>query len=411
MAPRDRPISRRARLSFLYFFALLASYSLLRPLRDEMSVREGVGKLPWLFSGTFVAIGLCVALFGWLAGRLPRRRFLPAAHLVFAATFLVFASLPGSAAALRAAVPAFFILLNVFSLFAISISWSLMSDLFNREEAKRHFGFVAAGGSAGALAGPAVTAWLAPRVGGPAILLVLAASFLLLCFGISRTLLSGIDASPIGGRALSGISRSLRSPFLRGIAGIVVCTSFLSTVLYFAQVEIVGKAVSSPGERTRLFALIDLAVNGLSVFLQLSATGPLLRRWGVGAGLAFVAGAVTLGFAGLLAAPGLGVLVSLMVVHRALHFAVGRPAREVLFVSLDAETRYKAKSVLDTIVYRGSDAASAWVLSALHGRGVSLAQTVAFAIPIGVLWTALSFRIGARWEGGASGSLAAEALP
>lgn len=392
-------MGKRAKLgvSFLYFFALLASYSMLRPLRDEMAVKAGLSRLPWLFTGTFAAIAAATVLFARAAGRWRRGAFVPAMNFLFAVLFFGFALVFRSAPAFLPTVSAFYVSLNVFSLFAVSISWSLMSDLFDREAAKKCFGVVSAGGSAGALAGPAATAWLAPRF-GPEAPLSIAAALLLVSAAASVALLRGVEAPPIGGGTFRGISRTFNSPFLRGIAAVLVCTSALSTVLYFAQAEIVARSFSTAAERTHLFASIDLGVNSLAILLQLFAAGPLIRRFGVGGALSAVALLVTLGFAGLAAFPGLPAVVVLMVAHRAGHFAIGRPARELLFVSLDAEARYKAKCFIDTIVYRGSDASSAWLLAALHSGGVSTAETVACAVPLGLAWAAASFRLGRRWE-------------
>jgi AAA family ATP:ADP antiporter len=165
--------------SFAYFFCLLCGYYILRPVRDEMGIQGGVENLQWLFTGTFVAMLAAVPLFGWLSARLPRRRLLPAVYLFFAANILVFYALLESGLAPQATAHAFFIWVSVYNLFVISVFWSFMADLFRNEQARRLYGFIAAGGSAGGLAGPAITALLAPKV-GPANLLPLSACMLLL---------------------------------------------------------------------------------------------------------------------------------------------------------------------------------------------------------------------------------------
>lgn len=388
----------RVGLSFLYFFALLSAYSMLRPVRDEMGVRAGVEHMQWLFTGTFVAMLLLTPIFGHVASRYPRKRFLPTIYLFFASNLAAFYLALREPSLSLWAAPGFFIWLSVFNLFAVSIFWSFMSDLFRPDEARRLFGLVAAGGSAGALAGPALTALLAPRAGTERLLLF-AAVLLAVCALASRLLLPHSRAreerseAPIGGGALAGVVRTGRSPFLIGVSVVMVCYAMLSTTLYFAQAEIVGSAVPESGQRTSLFALVDLSVNGLTILLQLFATGWLLRRLGPGRALALVSAVVTVGFAAIGVAPGLLSVLGVQVLHRAGHFAVGRPARELLFVSRDAETRYKAKNFIDTTVFRASDAGSAWVLAALRGLGAGTAALAWIAVPIGVLWAVASDRL------------------
>ena len=397
-------------LSAAYFFTLLSSYYLVRPVRDEMTVRAGVGKIPWLFTATLAAMLFAVPLFGWIASRVPRRRLVPGMQVVFASHLVVFA------AALRRpafsgwagpafsgwAGPAFFVWLAVFNLFAVSLSWSLMTDLYRREQARRLFGLVAAGGSAGAVVAPAVLSVIAHRV-APERLLVAAAALLVVCSALAARLRPGGDAggfegsdAPIGGRALAGVGRTARSPFLLTVAFVLVCYTAVSTVLYFAQTEAAGAALRDTASRLALFARMDLAVNAGTIALQLLVTGALLRSFGIGGALAAVAGAVTLGLAGIGAAPGLAVVVAVCVLHRAGHFAVGRPAREVLFVSVDLEERYKAKSFIDTAVYRASDAGSAWLVAALRAHGGGLRETAWIAVPIAMAWTAASWALGRR---------------
>jgi AAA family ATP:ADP antiporter len=415
---RGFPVAREERarvaLSFLYFFCLLFGYYALRPVREEMGVRVGVDRMHWLFTGTFVATLLATPIFGFVASRIPRKRVAPAVDLFFAANLVLFFAALSHGSWSGIAGPAFFVWLSVFNLFAISVGWSLLTDVFTREQARRLFGVVGAGGTAGALAGPAAIAFAAPRL-GPEPLLLVAAALLAVCALIAVLLRRNAPRAeeaaaeaPIGGAALSGVGRSVREPFLLAAALILVCYTMISTVLYFAQTEVVGAAIPGSPARTALFARIDLAVNCLTILMQILLTGPLVRRAGVGGALALVSALVTAGIAAMAVSPGLAVVVAVQIVHRAGHFAVGRPAREVLFVPLDAEARYKAKSFLDTAVFRGSDAVSAWLLAIARSAGAGLAATAWLSVPIGLVWTAASLRLGAMRQG-RGGSLVPDA--
>ena len=142
---RDEEI-RALLWSFAYFFFLLSSYYVLRPLRDEMGIQGGVKNLPWLFTGTFAAMLLAVPLFGALVARFPRRRIVPVAYRFFVVNILIFYALFVSLEHTAWVARAFFIWVSVFNLFAVSVFWSLMADLHDSDQGKRLFGFIAAGG-------------------------------------------------------------------------------------------------------------------------------------------------------------------------------------------------------------------------------------------------------------------------
>src|SRR5574338_104753 len=280
--------------SFAYFFPLLCGYYLLRPLRDAMGIEGGVEQLHWLFTATFAAMLAAVPLFGWLTSRFPRRRFLPAVYLFFLADLLAFHLLlrgPGSHVGVARA---FFVWTSVYNLFVVSVSWSFLADLFTPTQAKRLFGLVAAGGTVGALAGPALATGLA-RPLGAANLLLLSAGFLLVAVLCVLRLLAWKDAQPeaaagqraaearpLGGGILAAVPLVLRSPYLLGVALFMLLYTTTSTVLYLQQAQIVRDAFAGP-ERAAVFGAIDLAVNALAVALQLLVTGRLLRAVGVAA--------------------------------------------------------------------------------------------------------------------------------
>jgi AAA family ATP:ADP antiporter len=392
--------------SFAYFFCLLCGYYILRPVRDEMGIQGGVENLQWLFTGTFVAMLAAVPLFGWLSARLPRRRLLPAVYLFFAANILVFYALLESGLAPQATAHAFFIWVSVYNLFVISVFWSFMADLFRNEQARRLYGFIAAGGSAGGLAGPAITALLAPKV-GPANLLPLSACMLLLAtlciyrlgtWARTGSAPEGREGEPIGGSILAGISGVLKSPYMMGIALYVALGTLLGTFLYFHQAYIVAAEVPTSGERTALFAKIDLVVNLLTPLLQIFLVSRLMRRFGIGVTLMILPVAAIAGFALIGIYPTLAVLVAFQVLRRAGEYAIARPAREVLFTVLDREQKYKAKNFIDTVVFRGGDAASGWLFEGLRVLGLGFSGIAFVGVPVAVLWAGTGWMLGRTQE-------------
>jgi len=402
-----RPDEVRALVSsFAYFFCLLAGYYVLRPLRDEMGIAGGVKNLQWMFTATFVAMLAAVPAFGALVAKLPRSRFIPLVYHFFVANIAVFWVVLTIDYERAGVVRVFFVWISVFNLFAVSVFWSFMADLWTSEQGKRLFGFIAAGGSAGALAGPAITV-LAAKAIGPANLLVIAAVFLelaVLCASrISVTPAAATQQragaqSPIGGNWLAGLAMVLRSPYLAGIALWVLLLSIAGTFLYFQQANIVAAASDDPAVRTRIFATIDLVVGILTIIVQCLATGPLIARFGVGRAAAFLPLVFGVGFLVLAWTPALFVVIAFQALQRTANFAVSNPAREVLFTVLDREEKYKAKNVIDIVVFRGADAVAGWLFSALRGAGLGLTAISLVAVPLCAAWLGLALALGRAQE-------------
>jgi len=393
--------------SFLYFFSLLCSYYILRPVRDEMGIQGGVENLQWVFSGTFLVMLAAVPLYGWAVSRLPRQRLLPAVYLFFIINLLVFYLLISLGIAPEETARTFFIWISVFNLFVVSVFWSFMVDLFSNAQARRLFGFIAAGGSAGAVTGPALTTVLAPIL-GPADLLLISAAFLvvaLLCIGrllawsSSRTgMVKQVKTGGTGGSLWAGLRQVLASRYLLGICLYILLYTTLSTFLYFEQAHIIKNAFDDPGQRTGFFAAIDLAVNTLTILVQIFLTARLVAWLGVGGVLALIPLGVAAGLVALGAFPGLVALVGVQVLRRAGNYAVSRPAREMLFTVVEREERYKAKNVIDTLVYRGGDAASAWLYTGLAALGMGLSAIAFIGVPLALLWAYNGLLLGRRQE-------------
>ena len=401
-----RPGEARALLwSFAYFFCLLAGYYVLRPLRDEMGIAGGVRNLQWLFTATFLVMLAAVPVFGAVVARLPRKRFVPLVYHFFVANIAVFWVLLTLDVEKVVVARVFFVWISVFNLFAVSVFWSFMADLWQSEQGKRLFGFIAAGGSAGALLGPVVTVALAVPL-GPVNLLIIAALLLELAVLCAHRLESAVpkaeeggtakpaESGAIGGGWLSGILMVLRSPYLAGIALWVALLSLAGTFLYFQQASIVAAASDDPAVRTRIFATIDLAIGILTILVQFLATGRLIARFGVGPAAAALPLVFALGFLALAFTPALFVVIGFQALQRATNFALSNPAREVLFTVLEREEKYKAKNVIDIVVFRGADAGSGWVFSALRGAGLELSSISLATVPVAALWLALALALG-----------------
>ena len=387
--------------SFGYFFCLLCGYYILRPLRDEMGIQGGVDALAWVFSATFILMLAVVPAFGWAVARFSRRGVVVASYGFFVINLLVFFLLLRAEIAPTWTARAFFVWVSVFNLFVISLFWSVMNDVFDQAQALRLFGLIAAGGSLGAIAGPGLTTLLVSHV-GPINLLPLSAALLIAAVVCALQVMqragSQTGAAP-NARVRSesvwaGATHVARSPYLLGICVFIVFYSALSTFLYFEQARIVENAFDSSAQRTQVFAAMDLATNTLTLALQFFATARLVAWLGLPVALAIIPVAVAAGFGALGFAPTLAVLVVFQVVRRAGNYAITKPAREMLFSVVSTEDKYKAKNFIDTVVYRGGDAASGWLFTGLSAIGLGLSALAFAAVPLATLWALFGIMLG-----------------
>jgi AAA family ATP:ADP antiporter len=381
--------------SFVYFFSLLAGYFVLRPLRDALGTAH---RIEWLFSGTFVVMLLLVPVYGALVSRLPRRRFLPIVYGFFIACLLVFhvQLQVETGASLRSA--AFFVWVAVFNLFAVSVFWSFMSDIFSTGQAKRFYGAIGAGGTSGAMVGSLLTINLVEHLGVPNMLLVSAALIGIALVAILRLVpwaraqeqrlgwQAGEDA--IGGSVFGGARLILGSRFLQSACLMMFLGVAVGTWLYNMQQGYARVAIPDAADRAQFFSRLDLAINFIVIIVQLTLTRFLLVRYGVGPMLLVPVILVSMGFLALAANPIPALLAAVQIGTRAGHFALQQPARESLFTRVDRESRYKSKNFIDTVIYRGGDVSIAWIFSfvvaAVSGSKTILAG-VGFALALAMI--------------------------
>ncbi|RTZ48292.1 MFS transporter [Candidimonas sp. SYP-B2681] len=398
-----------------WFFCLLSGYYLLRPLRDALGLLSGTGELQWLFTATFLVMLAIVPLFGTLVSRLSPRQFVPLAYRFFIVTILIFSALLGTDVKTAWTARIFFVWISVFNLFVVSVFWSVLADCFSNAQGRRLFGFIAAGGTAGGLIGPAIAASVVTTL-GPVVLTLCAALLLevaLQCFhglypkpgqtiatieGEIEDVTARGNSTPIGGGVLGGLLLIVQSPYLLGICAYLLLHSAASTFLYFEQGRIVTETFQDTAERARFFAMVDFGVSVFTLGVQLFATGRLMPRFGVGVALIVLPFITAMSFGMVAIWPTVGVLAIAQIARRTLDYSIARPAREVLFTVLDREKKYKAKNAIDTVVYRGGDAVSGWISSALTALGIGFAGITLLCIPLIGLWAALSLWLSRNQE-------------
>jgi AAA family ATP:ADP antiporter len=386
---------------------LFTGYFMLRPIREAMGILGGVENLQWLFTATFVAMLVAVPLFAWLNSKVSRRHYVDWVYAFFALNLLLFAILFKAGESVWVG-RTFYVWISVYNLFVVSVAWSLMADVFDVAQAHRLFAFIAAGASCGGLAGPALGAFLIAPLGQSGLTL-LSALLLALTLPLKHYLMRwretggagrpGAPANesplkPVSGNPFSGITLVLRSPYLLAVSAFVILLATVSTFLYFEQARLVAERFQDRSAQIRVFSLLDFTVQTLSLLAQLLIAGRLAERLGLRALLASVPLLVCAGFIAIAIAPTFAVLAVVMVVRRVGEYAFVRPGREMLFAAFDAQTKYKAKNFIDTLVYRAGDALSAWAKVLLDALGAGVLLAAAAGAACAALWSALGWYLG-----------------
>jgi AAA family ATP:ADP antiporter len=393
--------------SFLFVVLLMSAYYILRPVRDAMASDWSDAEVSWLWTLNFFISTAVVALYGALVARFPLRLLVPATYGIFALTFLIFYALALSINDRALIDKSFYVWVSVFSLFHISVFWSFMSELFNKEQAGRLFGIIAAGASVGGLIGPSIPSFFSAYLGTDTLLL-LASALLLLPIPLILYLQTlkasdlGNEASAakpipsrIGGNPFAGFTLFISNPYLLAIGLFILLYTGISSFVYFELKNLLAEL--SRAERTAIWAQMDLAVNVLSIAVGLFATGRLVGKFGMPVTIALIPMMICTGLIIVAISPFLGAVIALQVIRRAGNYAVTRPAREVLFTRVDRETRFKAKPVIDIVAYRGGDMLMAWAFTGLtQGLGLGLAAVAAVGAGIAALWAMVGIYLG-RW--------------
>jgi AAA family ATP:ADP antiporter len=396
--------------SFTLVLMLMGSYYILRPVRDAMASNWTDAEVSWLWTFTFICSVIAVSIYGAAVTRIRVRTLVPAVYGFFAFSFLLFYMGTQTLADRDSLDKAFYVWISLFSLFHISVFWTFMADTFSRTQATRLFGFIGAGASIGGIGGPALAALMVGDLGTDPLLLV--ASMLVfitipVIMWIQRIKRSELHNQEqmtntgstefIGGNPLAGFSAFLSSRYLLGIGLFIFLYTAIGSFVYFEL-----KNLLEPYDmetRSQIWAGMDLVVNSLTILIAAFATGRIASRMGLPFTLASVPVLIGAGMLMLAAAPMVSVVVALQVIRRAGNYAISRPAREMLFTAVDRETRYKAKSVIDIVIYRGGDMINAWAFTALtQGLGLGLAGVAVVGAGLAILWAGTGVYLGRQFN-------------
>jgi AAA family ATP:ADP antiporter len=406
------PHERKAvALAFLCNFFLLGSYYILRPVRDTVATVVGVDQLQQLFTATFLGSFLGSAVYAALASRIRLTRLLPGTFWFWLINVVLFAALFRLSPESRRLGAAYYVWFSVTNLFMISVFWSLMVDVFSATQATRLFALIAAGGALGAIAGPLLTRLLVDRLGLSGLLMLAAAGFALVILLVrllvheKARLRDSIDEAQqskldhaLPGNALEGFGQLFKSRYVLNQALFILLMTWVNTVAYYCQTDFIARTYTAIASRAQALADIDLAVNIGTAVILLLGLGRIVQRFGVTVGLVLNPLLLVLAFVVTALSPTLLVIQALQVVRRVAQYGIARPSREICFTVVEQSSRYKAKNVIDTVVYRFGDMSSAWVQAGLRSLGYGLNGAMAVGVGASLLWFGVAAALGVRYE-------------
>ena len=399
--------------SFTYFFCLLAAYYMLRSVRETMAIVSGVRNIPWLFAGTFTIMLLATPVFGWIASRFARKTFLPWVYYFFIANILIFFAVFGYAQTNELSqvwvARAFFVWISVFNLFVVSVFWSFMADIYTKEQCRRLFGVISAGGSTGAILGPLFTSIVAVQIGFKNLLPLSALLLLFAVYCVYRlrrwasvhetgAQKEAVDSNKaLGGSSLAGIRFVFTSPFFGAIASALLLANFLGGAIYYYMAELVSQTFTDTDRQTQIFARLDAMTSFLSFVGQLLVVRLSVKKLGVGWTLSILPIVSVIGFTLVAFNPVFAVLAGLQVVRRSIGFGLTKPTNDMLYAVVSPEERYKAKNFIDTTVYRGADVVTGFSVRFLGSLG-GLSGLALLCVPLAIIWSSLAFWIGRQYR-------------
>ena len=411
LACEVEPREVRATLaSFSLVLVLMGSYYILRPVRDAMASDWTDAEVSWLWTLTFFFSAAAVSLYGAVVSRVSVRRLVPGIYGFFALSFTLFYFGTQFSSDRTLVDKSFYVWVSLFSLFHISVFWTFMADTFSQQQSKRLFAFIGAGASVGAIGGPAMATALAGTGNTDPLLLIAATTVLLTLplvawvqrlksqdMGNANVSATDKDFDYLGGNPLAGFGDFISSPYLLGIGLFIFLYTAIGSFVYFELKNLL--ADYSRAERTQIWAAMDLVVNTLTLLIAMFATGRIATRLGLPFTLSSIPLLIAVGMLLLVAAPSVAAVVAIQVIRRAGNYAVSRPAREMLFTAVDRETRFKAKPVIDIVVYRGGDMLNAWGFTALtQGLGLGIAATAGVGAGIALVWAIVGVALGRAFD-------------
>jgi AAA family ATP:ADP antiporter len=414
LSEKDAP---QAGIAFIFFFCVLASYYIVQPMRDELGLLIGKEYLPRLLIASLLVMLIVNPIFAYLLNRSGRVRLVKSVYRFFAANIVLFVlvfkyleaagQMASHGEATRVSGFAFgfsclfFLWAGVFNLFAMSVFWALMADIYTGDQSKKVFGFLGAGGTLGQMVGSGLVTFLVSRIKGFHLtnLLILSAVLLEVAVQAMLRITRSYEEPPRKPgekkpHAFSGVTDILKSPYLIGICFYLFLYTFTSSFIYLQKQIIVDTSLSSRESRVGYFSNVNLAVGLMTFLIQLFLTGSFLSVIGISAGLTLVPLIGLIGFSALARRPDLHTIAILEIVRKTANYAIARPSREVLFTAVSRREKYLAKNFIDTVVYRAGDSIASGTFDAMFSVGADMSIVSLSAVGVSAVYLVVGLVLG-----------------
>lgn len=397
---------RATALSFVFLFILMTAYNILKPVRDAMASDWSDPEVATLWTINFFISIVAVTIYGVAVSRIRFRHLVAGVYGFFAASFVAFYAGSSLIDDAQYVEKSFYVWVSVFSLFHISVFWSLMSDVFNRSQAPRIFGFIASGAMIGSLAGSQIPLFLATKIGTQNLLLIASAILVAIipALGILQRLKTtelgnqnqNVDLNErqsIGGNPFAGFTLFFSNPYLLGIGVFILLYTSVGSFVYFELINLLE--VFTRDERASIWAGINTTINVIAIATAWFATGRITTRLGLAKTLALVPILVAIGLLAVAVNPIVAAIIAAQIILKGGNYSITRPGREMLYTAVDRETRFKAKPVIDIVIYRGGDTITGWAFAGLTtGLGLGLGAVAAIGACIAAVWAVIGLYLG-----------------
>jgi ATP/ADP translocase/HEAT repeat protein/CRP-like cAMP-binding protein len=391
-------------MMFAYSFLAMTAYNVIKPItRSKFISSLGADNLPYVQLAAGLLIGVLMQGYSVLVSRLPRRYVAPLTLAGMSALLVGFWFLFRTAGDWVSV--GFYLLGLILGLLLISQFWTLANDIYDARQAKRIFGFIGGGSSLGGMTGAGLTALVVSRVGTENLLLC-SAGILLLCAGLVTLIVRREAAAGRGGSVAAeeeGVGgkeaiRLLRESRHLQIIALVIAFAAVGAGLIEQQLNMAAEAFkgrSATDNLTEFLAQVTLYLSAIGFFIQVALTSRIHRYLGVGFALLVLP--TSLGVTGLvmllnaaLWAPALA-----RILDTSLRYTLDKTTREVLFLPLPTDLKYRAKPFVDVTVDRfakGLAALLALVLIKPWGLGLSWQQISYASLAVMALWVVTAVR-------------------
>ncbi len=352
-------------LLFFYLFLVIASYNVIKPIRNASLLKElGYQSLPWAYLLTAIVIGFVVAIHSKIQAKISRYALIAFSILFFFLTCLIFRLFSGNG--WQGLPIIFWAWANVFIIVLNTQFWITVNDVLNPREFKRLSGFFISGGIMGGFIGGILAGLLAKEdvdynlLFLSAGLLALCALFVHLIFRMQKREHPGQEeekrreqeqtytASKPGFRDSFNIVK--KHKYLRLIAAIVVLTLVVSTLIDFQWNTIVE--MNKAEDKTSFFGYFNAGLMVFAFFLSILMTSNIFKRYGVRISLLLYPIILLLCFSGIGVVAGLVMAIIIKASDKSLAYTINRSARELLFIPISPDFKYKAIVFIDMFVDR-----------------------------------------------------------